>query len=324
MIARTAFEQILKEYDEKRLRAARELRQRREEIHRKLPELAEIESAIASLSVSEAIARISGRALSSSYEEDFAALRQKKAAVLKQGGYTEADLSIRFDCEKCRDTGYIENELCSCLKERITDVLYDQSNIKDVLKEENFQSYSFRYYAEGESLESAKNAVAKAHSFIDRFAFSDDNLFITGAAGVGKTFLTNCIAKELLDRGYFVLYLPAIRMFDVLSEATFRSDRFGSDNTNREYIYKQIYDCDLLIIDDLGTEMINSFTTVQLFNCINERILRKKHTIISTNLSLKQLQEKYSERVFSRIANKYTFIRLLGNDIRMMKKLEEK
>ena len=121
-----------------------------------------------------------------------------------------------------------------------------------------------------------------------------------------------------------MVYLSAIRLFDMLSEATFGSFRPGSENTAGEFLKKHIYDCDLLIIDDLGTEMVNLFTATQLFNCINERILGKKHTIISTNLSLKQLQDNYSERIFSRIANKYTFIRLFGNDIRMMKKLEEK
>ena len=323
MIARTAFETILKEYDEKRLRAARDLRERRERIEREVPRLKEIEDEIAGLSVSEAIARINGSALPGSFREKLSSLRREKAEVLSRAGYSAADLTESFECSKCSDTGYAGNELCTCFKAKITDVLYDQSNLKEILKEENFRNFSFRYYPEGDSLSSAQAAASRAKSFVAGFSSSDENLFITGATGVGKTFLTNCIAKELLDKGYFVVYLSAIRLFDILSDATFGTGQAGAGGASSEFIRKHIYDCDLLIVDDLGTEMVNSFTATQLFNCINERILRKKHTIISTNLSLKQLQENYSERIVSRIANKYTFIRLLGNDIRMIKKLEE-
>lgn len=322
MITRTAFETLLKEYDEKQQKAAADLRMRKDAMERELPRLAEIDSEIARLSVAEAIRRISKSAEPSTGEQ-LSALREEKKALLEQAGYTEADLLPRYQCSKCKDTGYVGSQFCSCLKDRLTDILYDQSNIKEVLKEENFKTFSFRYYPEGEALELAKAAVAKAQDFIENFDASEDNLFISGATGVGKTFLTNCIAKELLDRGYFTIYLSAIRLFDILSEATFRSSRTDREDASAEFICRHIYDCDLLIIDDLGTEMINSFTTAQLFHCINERIIRKKHTIISTNLSLKQLQENYSERIFSRIANKYSFIRLIGNDIRMIKKLEE-
>ena len=289
MIARTAFETILKEYDEKRLKAARDLRARRERIEREVPRLKEIENEIAGLSVSEAIARIEGSSLPGSYQERLSSLRREKAEVLSCAGYSEADLNESYECSKCHDTGYIGNELCTCFREKILDVLYDQSNIKEILKEENFHKFSFRYYPEGDSLSAAQAAVNRAQAFIRSFSSSDDNLFITGATGVGKTFLTNCIAKELLDQGYFVVYLSAIRLFDILSDAAFGSGSSGPEGASSEFIRKHIYDCDLLIIDDLGTEMVNSFTATQLFHCINERILRKKHTIISTNLSLKQI-----------------------------------
>ena len=322
MIARTAFETILKEYDAKQLKAASELRERRERIEAAVPRLKEIENEIAALSVSEAIARIRKGGSEKDYQEKLSALRKEKEAALNAAGFCEADLSAVYECKKCSDTGYVGGELCSCFKERITNVLYDQSNLKEILKEENFGTYSIRYYPEGPSKDSALNAVRTAKNFIDNFSSSEDNLFITGATGVGKTFLTNCIAKELLDRGCFVVYLSAIRLFDLLSDAVFGQNKNAPD-VSGEYIKRHIYDCDLLIIDDLGTEMVNSFTTTQLFGCINERIAGKKHTIISTNLSLRQLQENYSERIFSRIANKYTFIKLLGDDIRMKKKLEE-
>ena len=250
-------------------------------------------------------------------------MKEEKIAVLAAAGYTPADLEPVYECDKCHDSGYVGQQMCSCLTRRITEVLYDQSNIRDILREENFDTFSFRYYPEGAALDSAKQAVSAAHRFIEGFASSDENLFITGGTGVGKTFLTNCIAKDLLDRGYFVVYLSAIRLFDILSDAVFGFKKDEAEAASAELMKKYIFDCDLLVIDDLGTEMVNSFTSTQFFECINERLLSKKHTIISTNLSLKQVQDNYSERVFSRIVNKYTLIRLLGDDIRMKRKLED-
>lgn len=322
MISRAAFETILKEYDEKQLNAARGQQQKRDEIERKVPRLKEIENRIAALSVQKAIARIGGDS-SIDASEEIRSLKEEKVAVLEAAGFSPADLEAVYECDKCHDTGYVGSQMCSCLKRRITEVLYDQSNIKEILREENFDTFSFRYYPEGQPLDVAKQAVTTAHRFVDNFASSDENLFITGGTGVGKTFLTNCIAKDLIDRGYFVVYLSAIRLFDILSDAVFGFKRDEAEAASAELMKKYIFDCDLLVIDDLGTEMVNSFTSTQLFECINERLLTRKHTIISTNLSLKQVQDNYSERLFSRIVNKYTLIRLLGDDIRMKQKLED-
>ena len=322
MINRAAFEQILREYDAKRLNAERELTQRRALIEEKVPRLREIESRIAEISVNKAIARIGGGPAEDIGKTIYSLIREK-AEVLSAAGFSPEDLKARYDCELCQDTGYVGSEMCRCLREHVTEVLYDQSNIKEILKEENFDTFSFRYYAEGQPRTVAEQAVQTAHSFVEDFAISSDNLFITGGTGVGKTFLTNCIAKDLIDRGLFVVYLSAVRLFDILSDATFGSRRDGTEGTSRESFKKIIYDCDLLVIDDLGTEMVNSFSSTQLFDCINERLLAKKHTIISTNLSLKQIQENYSERLFSRIVDRYTLIKLYGDDIRMKKKLED-
>lgn len=331
MITRNAFENILKEYDEKQLRAARDLQERRALIERHVPRLREIENEIAAISIKGAIERIGGSQLRSSKASNdmkadtksrIATLREEKKAVLQQAGYSLSDLKAHYECSKCNDTGYIGSDMCSCLNNRITEVLYENSNIKEILKEENFDNYSFRYYPEGQALTVAEQAVKTAHRFVDNFATSSDNLFITGETGVGKTFLTNCIAKELIEQGYFVVYLSAVRLFDILSDATFGYKRNDTDGVSGDYIKNYLYKCDLLVIDDLGTEMVNSFTSTQLFDCVNERLLSRKHTIISTNLSLDQLRFNYSERLVSRIVNKYTLIKLFGDDIRMKKKLE--
>lgn len=321
MTDRRVFEHILNEYDKKQLKAESDLRARRAVIDSELPELALIEADIAAVAVKEAIARVEG-APPSDCRGKISALRREKAELLSGAGYSEEDLLPRYECPLCKDTGFVDNALCSCFRKQLADALYDQSNIKDILKEENFNTFSFKYYPEGQPLAAARGAVETARSFIDNFDNSAGNLLISGATGVGKSFLTHCIARELLDKGKLVVYLSAIRLFNILSDATFGSDRYGSGGTSGEYVRRYIYDCDLLIIDDLGTEMVNSFTSTQLFNIVNERILSKKHTIISTNLSLQEIQANYSERVVSRLTSSYTFIKLYGDDIRMKKRLE--
>ena len=322
-ITRAAFESILREYNDKRLRAERALAERKAEIYSRLPEVEQIQGRIASLSVDTAIARIKGTGADlDSYRRQIEELSSRKQHLLASAGYQPSDLEPHYECRLCNDTGYIGDEMCSCFKKRIREVLYDQSNIGRVLDQENFSTFSFKYYpdepdSQNNPLQAAKHAARVAVDFINNFDTQHDNLLICGETGVGKSFLANCIAKELIDRGYFVIYLSAVKLFDILGDAVFGSDRADSDQ-----ILKQIMKCDLLIIDDLGTELVNSFTTTQLFNCINERLLADKSTIISSNLSLEQLQNNYSERIFSRLVNRYTIIKLFGKDIRMIKKLE--
>ena len=164
-------------------------------------------------------------------------------------------------------------------------------------------------------MENAQDAVNKSWDFIEQFSEHPCGLFFYGDTGVGKTFLSHCIAKELIDRSYFVLYFSAFDFFNFLAKNTFQRDHTASDMT--EYISS----CDLLIIDDLGTELTNSFVSSQLFFCINDRITNRKSTIISTNLTMEDFLATYSERIFSRISSNYTMLKLIGNDIRIQKKL---
>lgn len=321
-IAASAYKSLLREYDEKQLRDLSEYRSRKERIEKEIPRLKEIEDETASLYVKSASAKLKGNPFDCA--EALNALKKEKEELLKAKGYTTEDLCVHYECPLCKDTGYTDEGPCLCLKEKITDILYNQSNIRDVLKTENFEHFSLEYYSEepiseGSSVSPrilAERALATAKGFVANFKDSDENLLISGGCGVGKTFLSNCIAKEIIESGYFVIYLSAIKLFDILSDAAFEREEYSND------IAGNIYDCDLLIIDDLGTEFSNSFRSGQLFDCINERLMNRKHTIISTNLSAKQLKDNYSERIFSRISNMYTMVKLLGSDIRIKKRLE--
>ena len=190
------------------------------------------------------------------------------------------------------------------------------------MERESFDAFSYEYYSDQDinpttglsALATVQNAVKECHSFIDHFEEKPKNLLFYGDTGVGKTFLSNCVAKEILDQGRSVIYFTAFQLFDILSKGVFEKDADAiAANQN-------IFDSDLLVIDDLGTEMSNTFTVSQLFLCVNERILRGKSTIISTNLSIGQLTERYSERTFSRIMDNYSLIKLFTNDIRLQKR----
>lgn len=180
---------------------------------------------------------------------------------------------------------------------------------------ENFGSLSYDYYA-GEDLEKFTRAVQICQNFVKTFNKGYRNLFFYGTVGTGKSFLSCCIAKELIDQGNLVIYFSASQLFDILSKSTFDKDSAEAASG----ISDDICDCDLLIIDDLGTELTNSFVSSQLFACLNNRHLRKKATIITTNLSLGELRDRYSDRIFSRITSNYDICKLTGRDIRMLKK----
>ena len=196
--------------------------------------------------------------------------------------------------------------------------------IRNILDKENFSTCSLSYYSRNHidpltgrsSLESMETALNVCHNFVDTFSKEFHNILLYGDTGVGKTFLSHCIAKELMDSAYSVIYFTAAGLFDILAENT-----FGKRQDKDSDVFEHIYDCDLLIIDDLGTELPNSFTVSQLFICLNERILRQKSTIISTNLALEDIKSIYSERTFSRISSNYTILRITGDDIRIQKKL---
>ena len=286
------YEAIMRDYNQKQFLHKHEQDEHIRLAEERIPRLGQIRREIAALGLKKA--RL---VLGAQGGEDFdlasaiGALAGERKTLLLENGFPADYLELHYDCPICKDTGYINGEKCACFRKAAVDLLYTQSNIRDILEEENFENFSFQYYspdftdpASGiTASEAAHNAYDKAWAFIESFAEEFNNLMIYGDTGVGKTYLTHCIAKELL--------------------ASF------------------IYDCDLLIIDDLGTELTNSFVSSQLFCCINERIMNKKATIISTNLTMEDFLDTYSERTFSRVSSNYIMIKLIGNDIRIQKRL---
>ena len=317
------YSEIMRTYDQHQLQNRALHASRMEQAYKSNPRLKEVDELMATCSAGKAKCKVSGD--TKGYQDNSAQLQELKAErtrILEALPFSEGYLDPVYTCPDCKDTGYIQGQKCHCFKQAIINTVYSQSNIMDILDRENFSTFRFDYFSENNissqtglsSLETMKNAVAECKRFITDFDNKPKNLIFMGDTGVGKTFLSNCVAKSLLDQGRSVIYFTAFQIFDILSKGIFEKD---SDAISA---HQNIFDCDLLIIDDLGTELSNSFTSSQLFLIINERILRKKSTIISTNLNLNQIMDVYSERTLSRISSNYSIVKLFGDDIRIKKR----
>lgn len=318
------YDSIMRTYEQKQLHNHKELEKRYANAYEKLPTLKELHETISSLSVAQAHKLLEGDETAlDDLKVQIKELSEEANALLVAGGFPEDYLELHYECADCKDTGYIGNEKCHCFQRIIIDILYEQSNLKHILQKENFDTFSFSYYSPNyidpetghSSLNTIKDAYEESRKFVDTFGKEFRNLFFYGDPGVGKSFLSNCIAKELIDQSNSVIYLSSFQLFDTLARGRFNKDE------QSEKIIKHLLNCDLLIIDDLGTELVNSLTVSELFVCLNERLLNRKPTIISTNLSLDALVDIYSERIFSRITSNYTMLKITGDDIRIKKKL---
>lgn len=313
---------ILREYDNRRLKNRHILEERKEEVYQAIPELSDIDTEIVSGSVKSAKLSLLGDTSElAKLKARNEALSEKKRRLMKDYGFPEDYLKPFYHCNDCQDTGYIGNDKCHCFKQAVVDLLYSQSNVKDAISVQNFSTFTYQYYSNSyveettglTPLQNMKRVVSKAKRFITEFDNKYENLLIYGNTGVGKTFLSNCIAKELLDSSHTVIYLTAFQLFEILEKYKFNHEDDYENTRNR---FEYIFDCDLLIIDDIGTELSNTFINSQLYQCINERHLKQKSTVISTNLSFEQLKSTYSERIFSRITSNYILLKIVGEDIR--------
>lgn len=319
------YDTIMRQYSRMQLENRRKLDAHIQKAYSEIPELEDLDRKAAEISLKKARILLAKDTSTDDFDlsEQLTKLSARRAELLRTHGLPEDYLKLPSHCRLCQDTGYVNGKKCSCFKRMEIDLLYTQSNIRELLKTENFSNFSFDFYSTDiinpltgkNARETAHDAVKKAQMFITQFDTSFDNLFLYGETGVGKTFLTHCIARELLEQAYCVIYFTSFDLFDLLAKNAF------SASGEPEELAGHVLDCDLLIIDDLGTELTNSFVSSQLFLCVNERILRKKSTIISTNLTTEQFMERYSERTFSRISSAYTMIKLIGRDIRIQKKL---
>jgi len=320
-LTNSQFESIRREYDKRQFESHHRVTDHVEELYRKNPRIKEIDRSIAALSIKQAQKLLDGdQSALKSLRSSLRNLTQEKDSLIQSLGFRPDYIEPVYQCPDCKDTGFVNGKKCHCFKQAAIDLVYTQSNMKQILSEENFDTFDFHLFSD-EIIDPATNltpyesmqvAVNKCKDFIVNFKERHGNLFLSGPTGVGKTFLSNCVAKELLDRGNSVIYFSATRLFDVFHNNAYNKTSEATD------VYQNNFNCDLLIIDDLGTEVSNNYTTSQFFTCINERLLRHKATIISSNLSIGEIAEIYSERTMSRIMKGFELIKLTGNDLRLI------
>jgi DNA replication protein DnaC len=255
-------------------------------------------------------------------KEKITDLKIKKSEILVSNNYPLDYLEIQYRCTKCKDTGFIDIKKCTCYKQKLVELYYENSDLKAILKKNNFENFNIDLYPSKKSInepisprKNIDEIVSRSWNFIENFSFSPENLLFYGNPGTGKTFLSDCIAKELLDKGFLVVYRTSESLIQNLKHIRFNND---------EELEDLLINCDLLIIDDLGSEQITDFSKTELFNLLNRKLLNRKKMLISTNYDLEELLKIYSERISSRLLGDFTLCKFFGEDIRIRQNIQGK
>lgn len=317
--------EILNIYDKLRDDETRNLKFRKDEISKKHPEIIDLDNRIQKLSLEMAVAVIkssdSEKTLNQ-YKDKITDLRVKKCEMLVERGYNPEYLNLHYNCNKCKDTGFIGNTKCVCYKQKLVKLYYKNSELETTIKSNNFNNFDLNLFSShklGEEKFSPRKNMENnleyiLKDYIPNFQNTSTNLLFFGNPGSGKTYLSYCISKAILDKGYLVVYKTSDELIKNL-----RDIRFNNDST----LESLLLDCDLLIIDDLGAEYLNEFSITELFNLINKRILSSKKMLISTNLTLPGITKQYSERIASRLIGEFKLCKFYSEDIRIKKNLEK-
>lgn len=312
---------------EKRRRYALDaLEERKSRAYAAIPELHDIQSKIAACGaqVIGAFAKGSGsegRAFVESLAKQSLSAQEKRKELLKKAGFPEDYLQPRFTCSICEDTGVTENGICDCQRKLLTETAKEEIEAYAPLKHSTFESYSLEYYPEavdanGISPQKRMGEIAQfCKDYASDFSAKSPSLFMHGATGLGKTHLSLAIANKVIEKGFGVVYGSAPNLFGKLEK-----EHFSRQNPNEQSFEQELLESDLVIIDDLGVEFSTQFTVSCIYNIINSRILSGKPTIISTNLTPNELEDKYTQRITSRIIGSYVSLKFIGRDIRQLKR----
>lgn len=315
--------------EDRRTTAERRAEAVREEVYRRVPRIEELEREISSCGILAVRAVLNGGDVKTTTQE----LRNKSLAMqsevrnlLVKNGYNENCFEPQYNCKNCNDTGYIEKDgktvYCPCFKRLLVATACEELNRTAPLRLSTFESFDLNMYShevERESGVSPYDKMQKIFNYCVQYArtFTPDSktLLLRGGTGLGKTHLSLAIANEVTKRGYGVIYVSAPMLMSTLSNM-----HFSKEENDAEYL-DMLTKCDLLIIDDLGTEFSTQFSTTQFYNLCNSRMLLKKPLIINTNLSISELEKSYSSRFVSRIYGEGVRLNFVGDDIRLKKSL---
>ncbi len=318
------FKRIRAEYETKTFRAQEEAELRRAELYAALPAVREMDARLSSFGLRIMEAALKG----GDTEGGVAELRAEnericaaRAALLRENGYPADYTEPQYDCVACHDTGYVGIKMCACMRRKLTEAGMVSSGLCGLMQSQSFDNFSLDYYTRDErELRLMRHNLEAVRTYAAEFAIErgkpmPPSLLFLGGTGLGKTHLSTAVARVVIERGYDVFYNSAVGM---ISDFEYR--RFGNGVAQSEVDDTARYtECDLLIIDDLGTEVINQFTLSCLYHVLNTRLNLGKPTIISTNLSSDELRKVYSDRITSRLMGEYRLIPFFGIDIRKQK-----
>ena len=317
------YKKIYEEYSQKYLIARERADMRARELRVAIPEVAKIDKELSLTGLEIFSASLSGGDIASKIaeiREKNKALQEKRAELLEANGYPADYSDVKYDCEKCGDTGFIENKMCSCMKEALTLAGIESSGFASLIKEQSFDNFSLDYYKRNANhYEMMSRNLAFLRDYANNFEpKTSPSILMMGGTGLGKTHLSSAVARGVIEKGNDVFYTGAIDLF-----SQFEIQRFKTYNNEPNELIERYFECDLLVIDDLGTEMINQFSISTLYNLLNDRLSRRKPTIVSTNLSQEDIQKKYTDRITSRMLGEYKVVFFAGTDIRAQKLMKK-
>lgn len=312
---------VREEFIARRKNTEAECDRRKEELHRKIPGLREMDREISSVGVRVMKLALQGGDVQSGIEQmhkEHDALRARRAQLLLAAGYPADYSDLQYQCTLCQDTGFQGTKMCACMRRALIQAGYESSGIGKLMERQSFDSFSLDYYA-GTDRENMRRNVDALSAFAREFADRrGENFLLIGSTGLGKTHLSTSVARVVIDGGFDVVYDTAHGIFSVFEAQRFEHEEAAKDAAER-YL-----DCDLLIIDDLGTEMTNQFTISCLYNIVNTRVNRRLSTVINTNLTGGELRDRYADRITSRLFGEFRPLLFSGKDVRAQKLKEGK
>ena len=312
--------QIREEYRSKYLIAQEQANRRREEVEAAIPEVREIDRELELSGLTIMRVSVEGGDVHKKIAEVRARneeLRRHRGILLAAHGYPADYTEPKYECTLCNDSGFVDTKMCVCMRRRMIESSYDLSGMGSLLRKQSFENFEFGYYDHDPlAAKRIRQIFRKMKTYAEDFSgATEENLVLFGNTGLGKTHLSSALARIVIERGYDVFYVSSIAMISDFEYRRFGNSAGGETGTDLD----RYFDCDLLIIDDLGTEINNQFTTTVLYNLINTRLNRRKPVIISTNLTQEEFRTRYWDRITSRILGEYLVLPFEGRDIRALK-----
>lgn len=328
-----AIKRIERQYEIKRNQADALFISEKKAIYDSTPKLSEIDKAITKLGIQTAKLSLKPSTSETQKEilnlqSEILALKNEKEEILQKLNIT---LVPKYSCHKCNDTGYVVSdgisEMCSCMRQELLNEAYNKSNMHN-LKSETFANLDLNLFSDKPNIEKYKSELSPrenikkilevSNDFIKNFSDpKQKNLLFTGCTGIGKTYISSCIANEIIKDGYNVLYQTSPLLLDNIFFYKYGNNKFSNKASSND-LYDSLFNVNLLIIDDLGTENLTSAKFSEIFTILNARLITPNtKTIISTNFSLEELSKMYDSRILSRLIGHFTICRFFGEDIRM-------